>query len=173
MNKSFISTALGGLMLAAAAMQAPVALAEENSTEKAYAGVNLGIANVINGKGSAVGGFELRGAPMLWKLYPQGGGFVTHRGAVYGYAGVGIDLRITDWALIRGNTAVGAYGEGEDRDLGHVVEFRSGVELVFVLPNEGQIGVGFHHLSNAGLGDRNPGTEIATVSYSMPLDKLF
>jgi hypothetical protein len=33
------------------------------------------------------------------------------------------------------------------------------------------LGVAISHLSNAGIGDRNPGTEIATLYYSLPLGK--
>jgi len=173
MRKTLVNLAAGGLILSVASSLAPAALAEEPAQAKDYLGVNLGLANVINGKGSVAGGLQYVGKPLIWTVHPHAGGFVTHHGAVYGYAGLGVDLRITDWMLIRGNTAVGAYSQGDDRDLGHVVEFRSGVELVFVLPNEAQVGIGFHHLSNAGIGEDNPGTEIATISYSVPLDKLF
>ena len=173
MRKNLMNLAVGGLILSLTSSLAPAALADERAQAKDYLGVNIGLANAINGKGSIAGGLQYVGKPLIWTVHPHAGGFVTHRGAVYGYAGLGVDLRITDWAMIRGNTAVGAYGQGDDRDLGHVLEFRSGVELVFVLPNEARIGFAFHHVSNAGIGEDNPGSEIATVSYSMPLDKLF
>lgn len=173
MRNSLTTLAAGAMAFTLGAGLAPAANAQEAAGAKDYVGINLGVANLVEDKASVVGGIEYRARPLLWKFYPHVGGFVSHRGAVYGYAGVGIDLPLTDWVLIRGNTAIGAYGQGDDRDLGSVVEFRSGLELVFTLPNESQIGVAFHHLSNAGLDDRNPGTEIATVSYSVPLDKLF
>lgn len=173
MRKPFATLTVGGALLVAGAGLAPAAWAQDRAVSGDYLGLNLGIANVIDGKDSALAGLEYRGAPFLWKLYPHGGGFVTHRGAVYGYAGLGLEFRITDSVLIRGNTAVGAYGQGNDKDLGHVIEFRSGVELAYELPNRSQIGLTFHHLSNAGLDGDNDGTEIATITYSMPIETLF
>lgn len=173
MRSTSAMLAVGGVMLCGGAGFAPAVSAQEQAVSGDYLGINLGVANVINGKDSALAGVEYRGAPLLWALYPHAGGFVTHRGAVYGYAGLGLEFRITDAILIRGNTAVGAYGQGNDRDLGHVIEFRSGVELAYELPNRAQIGLTFHHLSNAGFDSDNDGTEIATVTYSMPLDSLF
>lgn len=173
MRKPFATLTVGSALLFAGAGLAPAALAQDRAISGDYLGLNLGIANVIDGKDSALAGLEYRGAPFLWKLYPHGGGFVTHRGAVYGYAGLGLEFRITDSVLIRGNTAVGAYGQGNDKDLGHVIEFRSGVELAYELPNRSQIGLTFHHLSNAGFDGDNDGTEIATITYSMPIETLF
>lgn len=173
MRKSLATLTVGSAILFGSVALAPAVWAQEPAVSRDYLGINLGAANVFDGKDSALVGLEYRGAPILWKLYPHGGGFVTHRGGVYGYAGLGLEFRITDSVLIRGNTAAGLYGQGDDKDLGHVIEFRSGVELAYELPNRAQIGLTFHHLSNAGLGDENDGTEIATVTFSMPLDKLF
>ena len=170
MRNTFATLTVGSAVLFGCTAMAS---AQETSVSADYLGVNLGVANIINGKDSALLGLEYRGAPLLWALYPHAGGFVTHRGAVYGYAGLGLEFRITDSILIRGNTAVGAYGQGDDRHLGHVIEFRSGVELAYELPNRAQIGLTFHHLSNAGLDSDNDGTEIATITYSVPLDSLF
>jgi len=35
------------------------------------------------------------------------------------------------------------------------------------------LGLTFHHLSNAGLDEQNPGTESVLLVYSIPFDKLF
>ena len=35
-----------------------------------------------------------------------------------------------------------------------------------------RLGLAIHHISNAGTYDKNPGTELVTVQYSYPLDKL-
>ena len=123
MRNTFATLTVGSAVLFGCTAMAS---AQETSVSADYLGVNLGVANVINGKDSALLGLEYRVAPLLWALYPHAGGFVTHRGAVYGYAGLGLEFRITDSILIRGNTAVGAYGQGDDRHLGHVIEFRSG-----------------------------------------------
>jgi hypothetical protein len=76
------------------------------------------------------------------------------------------------WVLTP-NTAVGAYTEGDGQDLGHVIEFRSGFELAYRFDDRSRLGVAVHHLSNASIGDDNPGTETALIYYSIPLNSLF
>jgi len=68
---------------------------------------------------------------------------------------------------------VGAYDEGDGKDLGDTIEFRSQVELAYRFDNRSRVGVAFSHISNAGIGDRNPGTEILNVYYAYPLDAIF
>ena len=41
--------------------------------------------------------------------------------------------------------------------LGHIVEFKSEVQLSLDLPKDSQFGFSYNHLSNASLGDKNPG----------------
>ncbi len=76
------------------------------------------------------------------------------------------------WVLTP-NTAVGAYAEGDGQDLGHVIEFRSGFKLAYRFDDRSRVGVAIHHLSNASIGDDNPGTETALIYYSIPLTSLF
>ena len=54
-----------------------------------------------------------------------------------------------------------------------MLEFRSGIEVAWRFDNRSRLGVEFTHISNAGIYDRNPGTETLTVNYSIPLDQLF
>ena len=75
--------------------------------------------------------------------------------------------------ILTPNTAVGAYLEGDGQDLGHVLEFRSGFELAYLLNDRSRLGIAVHHLSTAGIGDENPGTETALIYYSVPLNSLF
>lgn len=64
-------------------------------------------------------------------------------------------------------TGVGLYDDGESKDLGGPVEFRSGVEVSWRAGERWWIGVDFYHLSNAVIYDRNPGAEslVLTVSW--------
>ena len=50
-----------------------------------------------------------------------------------------------------------------DGDLGHVVEFRSSLELSVAPDRMVRVGLGFSHISNAHLGTRNPGVEVLTL----------
>ena len=51
----------------------------------------------------------------------------------------------------------GIYGKGNGKDLGHVVEFKSEVQLSLNLFENSQFGMSYNHISNASLGEKNPG----------------
>jgi hypothetical protein len=51
----------------------------------------------------------------------------------------------------------GLYGEGNGKDLGHVLEFKSEVQLSLDLSSNSELGFSYNHISNASLGDKNPG----------------
>ena len=58
---------------------------------------------------------------------------------------------------------------GDGRDLGHELEFRSSIELSYRFDDRTRLGLSFYHLSNANIGDFNPGTEVLSIVYSIPL----
>ena len=64
----------------------------------------------------------------------------------------------------------GGIWDWNDAELGHIVEFRSGLDLAYRKENGGRIGVEVHHLSNASLDENNPGTETFLFTYSIPLN---
>ena len=70
--------------------------------------------------------------------------------------------------LFTPNIGVGLYDEGDGKKLGSSIEFRSGLELSYELENERRIGISISHISNASIGDKNPGTEIISISYQIP-----
>ena len=53
--------------------------------------------------------------------------------------------------------APGLYHEGDGKDLGHVLEFKSEVQLSYAASDNMSLGVSYNHVSNASLGDKNPG----------------
>ena len=60
------------------------------------------------------------------------------------------------------------YDAGDGKKLGHDIEFRTTIEISYELNNKNRIGLSFGHISNAGLGDNNPGVEILSLSYQIP-----
>lgn len=54
-------------------------------------------------------------------------------------------------------------------ELGSELEFRSGIELSREFQRGYRIGVSLAHISNASIGDVNPGTEAICVSVSLPI----
>ena len=49
------------------------------------------------------------------------------------------------------------YHEGDGKDLGHVLEFKSEVQLSYAPQDKTSFGFSYNHVSNASLGDKNPG----------------
>ena len=64
----------------------------------------------------------------------------------------------------------GYYNDGDGKKLGHELEFRTTFEISYELKNKNRIGISFGHISNANLGDKNPGTEILSLSYQIPFN---
>lgn len=93
-----------------------------------------------------------------------------------GFVGAGIlaDIYLGRRFVATPSIAPHYYVQGGSKlDLGYPLEFRSQFELAYRMDDRSRIGVAISHYSNNGYGDRNPGTETATLYYSMPIDSLF
>ena len=99
---------------------------------------------------------ELYRETFLGTLSPITGGFVTENQALYAYTGIewNFDLGSIN---ITPSFAPGLYGEGNGKDLGHILEFKSEVQASWNLSESSELGMSYNHLSNASLGDKNPG----------------
>ena len=97
----------------------------------------------------------------------------TIEGATYAYGGIGLDVYFGNRWVGTPNFSVGIYGKGDGKDLGHALEFKSGFSFAYRFDDYSRLGIAFHHLSNAGLGNRNPGEESFLLVYSLPLTSLF
>ena len=104
----------------------------------------------------------------LGTLSPITGFMMTARSSTYAYTGVQAQYKFGKLNIIPSFTP-GLYGEGKGKDLGHVLEFKSEVQLSLELPKESQLGFSYNHLSNASLGKKNPGAN----SYMFNLLKKF
>ena len=62
----------------------------------------------------------------------------------------------------------GIYNDGSGKKLGNDLQFRTALELSFELNNKNRVGISFSHISNANLGDKNPGVEVLSFSYHIP-----
>ena len=93
---------------------------------------------------------------------------VTSDNAGYVLGGIYIEERVNSNIFFTPNIGVGLYDEGDGKKLGSSIEFRSGLELSYELENERRIGISISHISNASIGDKNPGTEIISISYQIP-----
>lgn len=110
---------------------------------------------------------------VLGLVKPWAGFEFTSDGAIYGVAGILMDIHFGRRIVLTPSFGVGLYGDGDGKDLGHAVEFRSQLELGYRFDDWSRIALAVSHISNASLGENNPGTEIATVYYHLPVRNLF
>ena len=99
---------------------------------------------------------DLNRDTFLGNLSPITGVMITEANATYLYTGVQAQYKVGA-IEITPSFAPGYYNEGDGKDLGHALEFKSEVQLSLELPKQSQIGFSYNHLSNASLGDKNPG----------------
>ena len=92
----------------------------------------------------------------LGNLSPITGALITADNAAYMYTGIQAQYKLGS-LNITPSFAPGYYNVGNGKDLGHVLEFKSEVQLSLELPQNSQFGFSYNHLSNASLGDKNPG----------------
>jgi lipid A 3-O-deacylase len=114
-----------------------------------------------DGKKSSLIGFEhqnenLNRDTFLGNLSPITGVLITADNAGYFYTGVKAQYKIGSLNFTPSFTP-GLYHEGDGKDLGHVLEFKSELQFSFDLSGNSELGFSYNHISNASLGDKNPG----------------
>ena len=92
----------------------------------------------------------------LGTISPVTGFMFTADNASYVYTGVQAQYSIGKVNIVPSFTP-GLYGEGNGKDLGHIIEFKSELQLSFDLFSNSELGFSYNHISNASLGDKNPG----------------
>ncbi len=114
-----------------------------------------------NGKKSTLVGIQhqnenLNRDTFLGNLSPITGALITSDNASYIYTGVQAQYKIGALNITPSFTP-GLYHEGDGKDLGHMLEFKSEVQLSLDLSQSSELGFSYNHISNASLGDKNPG----------------
>ena len=104
----------------------------------------------------------------LGNLSPITGAMITADNATYFYTGVQAQYKLGVLNFTP-SFAPGYYNKGDGKDLGHALEFKSELQLSLELPSDSQFGFSYNHLSNASLGDKNPGAN----SYMLNFFKKF
>ena len=146
------------LVLGSASFAEEIKLNEKNTEFNLYTGM---FDFSDTGKKSTLIGFQhqnenLNRNTFLGNLSPITGALITADNATYFYTGVQANYKIGNLNLTPSFTP-GLYNEGDGKDLGHILEFKSEIQLSLELPKESQFGFSYNHLSNASLGDKNPG----------------
>jgi lipid A 3-O-deacylase len=125
------------------------------------------------GKKSTLIGFQHKNEDLnrdtfLGNLSPVTGALVTADSAAYVYTGVQANYKIGKMNFSPSFTP-GLYSKGNGKDLGHVIEFKSELQISLDLFSNTQLGFSYNHLSNASLGTKNPGAN----SYMFNFFKTF
>ena len=114
-----------------------------------------------DGKRSNLIGFQhqnesLNRNTFLGNLSPITGALITGDNAAYIYTGVQAQYKIGALNFTPSFTP-GLYHEGNGKDLGHLIEFKSELQISLDLSKTSEFGFSYNHISNASLGDKNPG----------------
>lgn len=131
--------------------------------------------DVVDGENEAAEArVEWRSGALWWKVRPQVGAAATSDGGAYGYAGLRIDAYFGRHLVVSPSFSAVAYFDGGGKDLGSAVVGRSGFDVAWRFDNDVRIGLAFHHMSHGGIfGDENPGTEVVSLTYAIPIHALF
>ena len=93
---------------------------------------------------------------LIGTIKPVTGFMLTTDSASYLYTGIQAEYNVGRLNLTPSFTP-GLYSKGDGKDLGHPLEFKSEVQMSLDLTEGTNLGLSYNHVSNASLGDKNPG----------------
>ena len=164
-RRSRLSLVLGLLL-------APLSLAAQVEKKFSFESVatfgQIGVAD--DEPADTAAGVEIR-LPHNWHcIRPWLGTSVSDNGTWFAGAGFIYDFKPSpDWVITLGSGPF--YYESDHDDLGFDLEFYSFLEVTRRFRNDVRLGLRVGHLSNAGLGRINPGTENVTLVLVVPLTR--
>ena len=89
-------------------------------------------------------------------INPVIGGLITAKSATMFYGGFETNIG-ADLIYLNLSSSAGIYSNGDGKDLGHLIEFKSELQISLDLSKTSELGFSYNHISNASLGDKNPG----------------
>ena len=101
---------------------------------------------------------------LLGRLSPITGGFLTENNAFYFYTGVQAEYDLGLFTITP-SFAPGYYNAGDGKDLGSALEFKSEIQMSLNLSDSTEFGMSYNHISNASLGDKNPGANSYMINF--------
>jgi lipid A 3-O-deacylase len=143
----------------------------QDKDDPSFLTIAAGYHDIADDHDAFEGRVEYRFGNKFWIFKPMVGVLATSDSAVMGYAGVLVDIYFGRRWVLTPSFAPGLYREGDGKDLGGAVEFKSQLELSYRFDNRSRLGIGISHISNASIYDSNPGTETVFLTYSLPLGR--
>ena len=148
--------------------------AQQSETPAPYSGdyisVSVGYYDVTDDDGAIDLRAEYRPNHTYFNLIkPWAGIEITSDSSLWIGGGALIDYEFTpNWYVIP-SFGAGLYARGSsDKDLDYPMQFRSQLEIAHQYESGHRAGLALSHLSNADLGDENPGTEILSAYWHIP-----
>ena len=141
------------------------------SENKNYFSFSLGQFDINDSKDSAeyriefLSGDISRLSPSNLSLKSFYGIMVNGDDGLYVYSGLREDINLGDNIFFTPSFAIGYYDQENSKDLGYDLEFRSQLELSYQFQSMNRIGLSLNHISNASLGEQNPGVESMVISF--------
>ena len=136
-----LSAFCAALFLALLVRPAPAAAGEDDTS---FLSFGLGYYDLVSNDDDAADfRLEYRHGSGLWWIKPWLGVEATSDAGLYGVGGILIDIPLGDRFALVPSFGVGAYENGDGKDLGSTVEFRSQVELAYRFENRARLGVAF------------------------------
>ena len=140
-------------------------------TDKNYLSTSIGQFDINDTKDSAeyrieyLNGSISKLSPGNLSLKPFYGAMINGDDGKYFYSGLRKDIVLSDKTYLTPSFAIGYYDQGKSKDLGYDLEFRSQLEISFKLESMNRIAISINHISNASLGEQNPGVESMVISF--------
>ena len=159
---------VGVLVACLAGLTGPAESAAVNKTIESIA-ISAGRFNYARHNPETELGVELRFSPRRWRLAPMIGLVGTDNGAGYLYGGLRRELPLDLKWSVTPSFAVSLYDAGDGHDLGGPIEFRSALEISYLIGRRSRAGLAIYHLSNASIYKRNPGSNSVVLTLSLPL----
>lgn len=136
-----------------------------------YLTLGAGFNEAFDGGENAFASVELRFTPVFVGLRPWAYASGSDEGALLLAGGLAYTIQgDCDWSLTFG-FGPGYYDRHDDVELGDDLEFMSFAEIGYRLKNDSVISLRLAHVSNGSLADYNPGTELISLQYSIPLGR--
>ena len=132
--------------------------------------IGEGINNIRAKKPGVAGEFKIEYKPdyNIWKLNQLFGIAVTTNKQFYIFSGFIKDF-IFNKIILAPSIVAGYYDKGKGRNLGFPLEFRSALEMSYLLKSSSRIGFQISHTSNASLSKKNPGLETLSFFFALPI----
>lgn len=162
-----LASLLAAILLCSAA---PASALDDGDPASGWA-FHLGVFDLAKFQETVEVGVEYRWQPFeLFRLdlKPTVGITVTADEGYWGYAGLRWDIPTKGSRWMPSLAfAVTAYEQGDGKDLGGTLQFRSALDVAYRLESGSRVGLSIYHLSNASIHDFNPGSESLVLFWSL------